>query len=84
MDTHFHLIEACKRGDRKAQSQLYHLYAKAMYNICLRMLGSVENAEDVLQNAFIDIFISIRKHIPGNRNLIFVSNIRIADEISFQ
>lgn len=59
MDTHFHLIEACKQGDRKAQAQLYHLYAKAMYNICLRMLGSVENAEDVLQNAFIDIFMKM-------------------------
>lgn len=50
------IIEGCKRGDRKAQFELYRQYSKAMYNICLRMLGSAENAEDALQNAFIDIF----------------------------
>ncbi|NJN35694.1 MAG: RNA polymerase sigma factor [Saprospiraceae bacterium] len=27
-----------------------------MYNICLRMTGTVENAEDALQNAFVDVF----------------------------
>jgi RNA polymerase sigma factor (sigma-70 family) len=53
---HADIVEACKRGDRKAQFELYRLYSKAMYNIALRMLGSVENAEDVLQNSFIDVF----------------------------
>lgn len=56
MNQHFDIIDACKRGDRKAQFELYRLYSKAMYNICLRMLGSVENAEDVLQNSFVDVF----------------------------
>jgi RNA polymerase sigma factor (sigma-70 family) len=53
---HADIVEGCKRGDRKAQFELYRLYSKAMYNIALRMLGSVENAEDVLQNSFIDVF----------------------------
>lgn len=56
MNQHFDIIEACKRGDRKAQFELYKLYSKAMYNICLRMLDSVENAEDALQNSFVDVF----------------------------
>jgi RNA polymerase sigma-70 factor (ECF subfamily) len=56
VEQHYHIVEACKRGDRKAQFELYRLYSKAMYNISLRMLGSVENAEDVLQNSFIDVF----------------------------
>ena len=56
MEQHYDIVEACKRGDRKAQFELYRLYCKAMYNISLRMLGSVENAEDVLQNSFIDVF----------------------------
>jgi RNA polymerase sigma factor (sigma-70 family) len=50
------IVEACKRGDRKAQFELYNLYSKAMYNICLRMLNTAENAEDALQNAFVDVF----------------------------
>jgi RNA polymerase sigma factor (sigma-70 family) len=56
MEQHFDIVEACKRGDRKAQFELYKLYSKAMYNICVRMLGSAENAEDALQNAFVDVF----------------------------
>jgi RNA polymerase sigma factor (sigma-70 family) len=56
VDTHFDIVEACIRGDRKAQFELYKLYSKAMYNICLRMLGTVENAEDALQNSFVDVY----------------------------
>ncbi len=56
MDQHYDIVEACKRGDRKAQFELYKLYSRAMYNICVRMLGSAENAEDALQNSFIDVF----------------------------
>ena len=50
------LVEACKRGDRSAQHRLYHQYSKAMYNTCLRMLKVDADAEDALQNAFIDVF----------------------------
>jgi RNA polymerase sigma factor (sigma-70 family) len=56
VNTHFDIVEACIRSDRKAQFELYKLYSKAMYNISLRMLGSVENAEDALQNAFVDVY----------------------------
>lgn len=50
------LIEACKRSDRKAQWTLYHDYADAMYNVAFRMVREEEGAQDVLQNAFTDIF----------------------------
>lgn len=56
MDQHYDIVEACKRGDRTAQFELYKLYSRAMYNICVRMLGSAENAEDALQNSFVDVF----------------------------
>ncbi len=54
--THRELVEACKRNDRQAQYRLYELYSQAMYNICLRMLNDAEEAQDVLQNSFIDVF----------------------------
>ncbi len=44
------------RGDRQAQFELYRLYSKAMYNICLRMLRNDMDAEDLLQNSFVDIY----------------------------
>ncbi len=53
---HSELIEACKRGERKAQFKLYQLYARAMFNICTRMLGDSAAAEDALQEAFVNAF----------------------------
>jgi RNA polymerase sigma-70 factor (ECF subfamily) len=50
------LIESCKKGDRKAQYRLYQTYSSAMYNICYRMMKNQYEAEDVLQNSFIDVF----------------------------
>lgn len=55
-DTHRDIVEACLAGSRTAQFELYRLYSPAMYNICLRMLKHESDAEDLLQNAFVDVF----------------------------
>lgn len=55
-NTHREIVEACKKGDRQAQFELYRLYGKAMYNVCLRMVKNETDAEDLLQNSFVDIF----------------------------
>ncbi|MGB1243521.1 MAG: RNA polymerase sigma factor [Chitinophagales bacterium] len=56
---HKDIVQRCQKGNRQAQQQLYGLYAKAMYNITLRIMGKPEDAEDVLQDAFIDVFTKI-------------------------
>lgn len=61
IDTRQDLIEACKRGDRYAQKKLYEDYADAMYNVCYRMIQNEEDAKDVLQNAFINVFKNLDK-----------------------
>jgi len=53
---HAVLVKDCLKGDRKAQYRLYRLYSRAMFNTCLRMLKNREDAEDVLQNSFVDVF----------------------------
>jgi len=55
-DTHREIVEACKCGKREAQFELYRLYGKAMYNVCMRMLRNEMEAEDLLQNSFTDVF----------------------------
>ncbi len=56
---HRDIIEACKKGNRQSQFELYRLYSKAMYNICLRMVKNDLDAEDLLQNSFTDIFMKL-------------------------
>jgi RNA polymerase sigma factor (sigma-70 family) len=52
-------IDRCRKGDRKAQFELYKLYYKPMYNICLRLVGNPVEAEDVMQEAFLKAFTKI-------------------------
>lgn len=58
-DIHREIIELSKAGNSKAQYQLYKLYSKAMYNICLRMMNNNEDAEDVLQESFTEAFFKL-------------------------
>lgn len=50
------LIEECRQGSAKAQFRLYNQYSKAMYNLAYRILNNREDAEDILQEAFVDCF----------------------------
>jgi len=54
--THQDIVEKCKAGNQQAQFELYRLYSKAMYNVSLRMVKDELDAEDILQNSFVDIF----------------------------
>jgi len=56
---HAPLIEECKKGNRKSQFRLYNQYCKAMYNLAYRILNCREDAEDILQETFIDCFRNI-------------------------
>ncbi len=53
---HADLIQRCKDGDRNAHYQLYKLYSRSMYNVGYRIVNNQEEAEDVLQEAFISAF----------------------------
>ncbi len=53
---HKDLIDDSIRGDNRARYQLYQLYSKAMFNVCYRMMNNREDAEDMLQEAFILAF----------------------------
>ncbi|MCX6235742.1 MAG: sigma-70 family RNA polymerase sigma factor [Bacteroidetes bacterium] len=61
MDTpvkHIHqdLIEGCRTKDPRAQFEIYRLYYKNMYNTSLRIVNNTAEAEDVMQDSFLDAF----------------------------
>jgi RNA polymerase sigma factor (sigma-70 family) len=54
------LVEQCIKGDMSAYRLLYERYSKAMYNTALRISGNRADAEDILQDSFIDAFAQLR------------------------
>lgn len=56
IDIHHELINQCREGNPKAQYQLYNLYSKQMLNISHRIVNDRMEAEDVLQESFINAF----------------------------
>jgi RNA polymerase sigma-70 factor (ECF subfamily) len=58
---YIYLIQRCKKGDRLAQNELYRHFVGAMYNICRRMMGNDDDAQDMLQDSFIDAFSKLNK-----------------------
>ena len=59
---HQDLIDACRHGNAKAQFEIYKLYYKAMYNSCFRILNNTQEAEDVMQEAFLSAFDKINSY----------------------
>ncbi|HBF87555.1 MAG TPA: hypothetical protein DDX39_02845 [Bacteroidales bacterium] len=62
---HQTLIDKCKSGDKKAQFEIYKLYYKSMYNTSLRIVNSTQEAEDIMQEAFLSAFDKI-EYYSGN------------------
>jgi RNA polymerase sigma-70 factor (ECF subfamily) len=60
IDKHYELVVACKQGSKKACFELYKLYSKAMLNVAFRIVGDIAEAEDVLQEAFLDAFNKVK------------------------
>lgn len=56
MDRLTHIIKGCLDGERKAQNELYHLFAGKMFAVCLRYSPDYEVAKDNLQDGFISVF----------------------------
>ena len=53
------LIQACMTGDRYSQSRLYAQFAPKMFAVCMRYSKSREEAEDTLQDGFVQVFKSL-------------------------
>jgi RNA polymerase sigma factor (sigma-70 family) len=54
------LVSGCVRQDRVAQRQLFEKYQRAMFTTAYRLVNDYDNANDVLQEAFIDVFKNIK------------------------
>lgn len=60
-----HRIEGCRRGERKAQLDLYKQYARLLYIACLRIVGKPSEAEEAMQDAFLKVFTRLDQYRDG-------------------
>jgi RNA polymerase sigma-70 factor (ECF subfamily) len=60
------LIERSRRGDLDAFNALVIAYQRQVYNLCLRMLGAPQPAEDAAQDAFLAAFAAVSRFRRGN------------------
>jgi RNA polymerase sigma-70 factor, ECF subfamily len=52
-------IEQVLKGNQNAYSDIVDLYQHKLYQICYRMLGNKQEAEDITQEAFIRAYINL-------------------------
>ncbi len=53
------ILQGCLKNHAAAQKELYHRYSPKMLAVCFRFAHSREDAEDMLQEGFIKVFLQI-------------------------
>lgn len=53
------ILKQCRKNNRQAQADLYNHLAPKLLGLCLRYLRDRNEAEDVMQDAFVKIFTSV-------------------------
>ena len=61
-----HLIDQSQKGDLAAFNVLVEYHQRQVYNLCLRLLSSAEEAQDATQEAFIAAYRRIDSFRGGN------------------
>ncbi len=56
------LIKDCIKQNRQAQKELYQLYKKTLFALCLKYCQNEVEAEDNLHDSFIEIFMNIKNY----------------------
>ncbi|MDO5481426.1 MAG: sigma-70 family RNA polymerase sigma factor [Bacteroidaceae bacterium] len=61
-DIETNMIEGLKEGSPKAQQMMVERYGRHVFNQVVRLLPSVEDAEEVYQDVFLKVFLNINRY----------------------
>jgi RNA polymerase sigma factor (sigma-70 family) len=76
------LAQRCKNGDQHAYTEVYHLYARKVYNTIYRFIGHTGEAEDIMQDCFVDAFTKIDSFIGKGSLESWIKSIAINKSLS--
>jgi RNA polymerase sigma-70 factor (ECF subfamily) len=76
------LIEACLRGDRHAFDKLVDRYEGPLYSAAYRITGSVDDAMDATQNAFVNAYEKLDTFDPSYRFFSWIYRIAVNQSLN--
>lgn len=68
-------LEDARNGDPQAFAMLVDMYSKPVYNLCYRMLGNPQDAEDAAQEAFLRAYRSLDRYDPERKLITWLLSI---------
>ena len=82
-ETNIHLIEQCRIGNRSAQLALYKQFATRLYNVCLRIIGNPQDAEEAMQDSFLKAFTRLEQYQAGTSFEAWLQQIAVRTAIDY-
>ena len=77
------IVKACQRKEHKAQKRLYEELSPMVMGICLRYVGSRDEAEDLLQDTFLAVFENIGRLESPEMLIAWIKKIAVNKSISY-
>jgi RNA polymerase sigma-70 factor (ECF subfamily) len=77
------LVRDCLKGKPDAQRQLYEQYAQSMLGVCYRYTKSIKDAEDILQEGFVKVFLRLKQYKSEGELGAWVRRIMVNTALNF-
>ncbi len=78
------LVRRFLDGERAAGDELVNRYQRSLFNVALRMLGNVQDAEDVTQTTFGNAFAALDSYNPSYRFFSWIYRMTVNESLNTQ
>ena len=76
------LVRRFLEGERAAGDELVNRYHRSVFNVALRMLGNVQDAEDVTQTVFGNAFAALDSYDPAYRFFSWIYRMTVNESLN--
>ncbi len=76
------LVARCLEGQGEAFRGLVDRYKRPLFNVALRMLGNVQDAEDVTQTVFLNAFLKLRTYNPRHKFFSWIYRMTVNESLN--
>ncbi len=77
------LVEGCLKNQRDSQKKLYEKYAPMMLGICMRYVNCKDEAEDIMVEGFMKVFLSLDSYKEESSLYYWIKKVMVNNAISY-